>query len=163
MEKNAQSGLGVLSLLGILLGVVAVVVVALSFYCPCERLPGGHLLGREAKGEVADWSFANAVPLCQVEVRAIVPHSVNLNCMAAEDGTLYLSCAQCDGKRWSAAALADPAARLRVGDAVYPVRLTRIDDAGELDRAWHARAVKVGSPSEAARPAHWWSFRVDSR
>jgi hypothetical protein len=104
------------------------------FYCPCERTPGGWLLGEVISEPVGDWSFANEVPLCQIQVsRGLLPHSINLNCMAA-DGELYLSCASCEGKTWSTAALADPEARLRLEDKVYPVRLTRVEDAQTLDR-----------------------------
>ena len=50
----------------------------------------------------------SAVPLCQIQVDAgLLPHAINLNCMA-DGGELYLSCASCDGKRWSTAALNNP-------------------------------------------------------
>ena len=142
--------------------VLLAAAVAIYSYCPCSRLPGGHLLGAEATAPVADWTFANDVPLCQVEVDAGLPHSVNLNCMATE-GRLYLSCASCDGKRWSGAVLDNPAARLRVGDVVYPVTLARVTDPAELDVAWRARAAKTRSPADTPRPEGWWSFAVISR
>ena len=147
--------------IGIVLASLAAVVV-IYFYCPCSRLPGGYLLGDEAASPVSDWTFANEVPLCQVEVQTGLPHSVNLNCMATE-GRLYLSCASCDGKRWSSAALENPSARLRVGDKVYPVTLTRVTESAELDTAWLARATKTRGPTDAPRPEHWWSFSVTSR
>jgi hypothetical protein len=133
------------------------------FYCPCERVPGGWLLGDTVVQPVTDWSFANDAPLCQVQVQAHnVPHSINLNCMSSA-GLLYLSCAQCEGKMWSTAALKDPEARLRVGERVYPVTLTRITDDGELDIAWRARENKLGRDPDRPREAGWWSFRVESR
>lgn len=136
---------------------------AYLFYCPCERIPGGWLLGDEVGQPVADWSFANDVPLCQVQVdRGLLPHSVNLNCMAS-NGELYLSCADCDGKTWSTAALRNPDARLRVGERVYPVRLTRVQDPAVLDEAWRARAVKTGRGSGEPRQEGWWSFHAVSR
>ena len=133
MKRTYISGAALTTLLFIV-GVAAMLVVAVSFHCPCSRLPGGYLLGNEVAEPVEDWTFANQVPLCQVEVDAGVPHSVNLNCMASE-GRLYLSCANCAGKRWSEAALRDPAARLRVDSSVYPVTLTRVEDPAELDIA----------------------------
>lgn len=137
-----------------------------SVYCPCERTPGGYLLGNEAAGPVLDWSFINdleAVPLCQIQVQAgVLPHSVNLNCMA-DQGELFLSCANCDGKRWSQAALDHPDARLRAGSTVYAVRISRVTDTQTLDRAWMARAAKLGRPSDTPRQDGWWSFRVVSR
>ncbi len=112
--------LGTILLIGVAAGAVY------FFYCPCERTPGGWLLGEVVEEPVSDWSFANDVPLCQIQVyRGFLPHSINLNCMAS-DGDLYLSCASCQGKVWSTAALAHPESRLRVGDKVYPVRLLRV-------------------------------------
>ena len=132
------------------------------FYCPCERTPGGWLLGEEVEEPVRDWSFANDVPLCQIQVsRGILPHSINLNCMAS-DGELYLSCASCEGKVWSTAVLEDPEARLRIGDKVYPVRVTRVEDPAVLDEAWRARAEKTGRGHDVPRQDGWWSFRVES-
>jgi hypothetical protein len=142
--------------------VLIAAAVAIYFYCPCSRLPGGYLLGDEASSAVTDWTFANDVPLCQVQVESALPHSVNLNCMSTE-GRLYLSCASCEGKRWSSAALDNPSARLRVGDVVYPVTLARVTDPAELDTAWRARAAKTRGPVDAPRPEGWWSFRVASR
>ena len=113
---------------------------------------------------MTDWSFANQVPLCQIQVDAgLLPHALNLNCWANSTGELYLSCAGCEGKRWSSAALANNQARLRLDQNVYPVTLTRVVDEGELDRAWASRAVKTGSADGAPRPDGWWSFRVVSR
>ena len=147
----------------VLAAIVVAGIAAWQLVCPCERIPGGYLLGSEIKTPVVDWSFANDVPLCQIQVNAgLLPHSVNLNCMASR-GELYLSCSACDGKRWSAAVLTRPEARLRVGDAVYPVRVSRLRDPDILDRAWKARAIKLGRPQDDPRPDHWWSFRVESR
>ena len=132
--------------------------------CPCEQLPGGPLRGERAAQPVADWSFVNSVGLCQLEVRGLLRHSINLNCMADARGTLYVSCSRCEGKYWSGVALERPAARLRAGSQVYPVSLRRVTEAGELDHAWASRAAKVGSARNGdARPDHWWSFALTSR
>ena len=161
---------------GGLVALVVVPVVAFSYWflaCPCDRLPGGYLMGTAAEAHVTDWTFANDVTLCQVQIRAgVLPHSINLNCMAAPTGELYLSCSLCASKRWSNAVVADGTARLRLDGTVYPVTLTRVVDAAELDRAWLARVTKLNTipvpanpapPPGAARPDHWWSFRVTSR
>ena len=162
---------------GTVLTVLVVVPLAAFLYwfftCPCDRTPGGYLLGAENEEQVADWSFANDVTLCQIQISAgFLPHSINLNCMSTSTGDLYLSCSQCDGKRWSNAVLSNGVARLRLNDTVYPVNLTRVMDSGELDRAWGARVTKLNSltapasappPPDTPRPDHWWSFRVVSR
>ena len=157
----------------------AVVVVlaggflAWSATCPCERTPGAYLFGAENAEPVTDWTFANQVTLCQIQIRAgLLPHAINLNCFATSSGDLYLSCSSCDGKRWSGFAVDDGRARLRLDGAVYPVTLTRALDPDELDTAWVARLDKLHSLEEPAnppaplgtpRPDHWWSFRVVSR
>ncbi len=153
---------------GVVLGILAVLAVGAFvvwfFYCPCERTPGGWLLGEQVEEPVEDWTFANDVPMCQVQVsRGFLPHSINLNCMATSDGRLFLSCASCDGKVWSTAALENPEARLRLGERVYPVRLTRVQDPDVLDEAWQARARKTGGGLDVPRQEGWWSFRVESR
>ena len=160
---------------------VASVVLVLSlggfsywfFTCPCDRIPGGYLLGAEVADPVGDWSFANDVTLCQVQINAgFLPHSINLNCMSTNAGDLYLSCSDCGTKRWSNAVLGDGTARLRLYEDVYPGNLTRVTDDRELDSAWGARVRKLTSlptpasaapPPDAPRPDRWWSFRVESR
>jgi len=132
-----------------------------SAVCPCERVPGAYLFGEEATEPVADWSFANEVPLCQLEVRSWRPHSINLNCMA-DTGVLYVSCSNCAGKAWSQTALTKREGRIRIGELVYPVALRRLQDDAELDRAWAARARKLAR-EPTPRPDHWWSFHLSSR
>lgn len=150
----------------LLISAAAIAIAALlgySFYCPCERVPGVFLLGEEVDQPVADWSFANAEPLCQIQVAGgLLPHAINLNCMSA-DGALFLSCSRCQGKVWSEAALRDPYGRLRVGNKVYPVHLLRLQTPEQLDIAWQARSAKLGVPPDQGRPDHWWSFAVTSR
>jgi len=154
-------------------GVLAVAFLGWSATCPCERTPGAYLFGTSAEGLIADWTFANEVTLCQIQIRAgIRPHAINLNCMATPSGQLYLSCSQCDGKYWSVRAANNGWARLRLDGTVYPVQLTRVMDPDELDRAWLARVTKLNSleapanpapPPGTPRPDHWWSFRVEWR
>ena len=155
-----------------------VVVAVVAFYgwsatCPCDYTPGAVLFGAEHEEPVDDWTFANQVTLCQIQVRTgLLPHAINLNCFANGGGDLYLSCSNCEGKRWSGFAVEDGRARLRLDGAVYPVRLTRVTDPAELDQAWGARLDKLHSLAEPAnppaplgspRPDGWWTFRVVSR
>jgi len=163
MHRSARRTAGIATALVALLLLAVAALAAWLFYCPCERMPGGWLLGAEVTEPVDDWSFANDVPLCQIQVRAgILPHAINLNCMASQ-GRLFLSCAQCEGKTWSTAALENPGARLRLGDRVYPVTLGRVVDDATLDEAWRARETKLGRDPDRPREAGWWSFEVRSR
>ncbi|MDG2278945.1 MAG: hypothetical protein P8L31_13365 [Pseudomonadales bacterium] len=130
--------------------------------CPCTRLPGAYLFGEQSTLNITDWRFANDVPLCQIQVTTWRPHSINLNCMSTDQGTLYVSCANCAGKVWSQAAIANGTARLRMGETVYPVNIRRVLDASELDAAWTARLAKI-KREPSPRPHHWWSFHLTSR
>lgn len=145
--------------------VVVVPVIAVSYWawsCPCDQTPGVYLRGLQASEKVTNWAFANDVPLCQVQVSTgLLPHALNLNCWSDSKGDLYLSCGNCEGKRWSTAAAAHPEARVRVGQTVYPVTLTRIDEA-QLDSVWVTRGVKLPNANDP-RPAGWGVFRVASR
>jgi hypothetical protein len=49
------------------------------------------LLGDVQETPITDWSFVNDTPLCQIQVYAgFRPHAVNLNCVATEQGELFL-------------------------------------------------------------------------
>ncbi|MEQ9021449.1 MAG: hypothetical protein RLN82_01665 [Pseudomonadales bacterium] len=140
------------------------------FTCPCERMPGAYLSGDRVEQPIADWTFANQVQLCQIQTSSgFIPHAINLNCMADSNGKLFLSCSQCEGKRWSTAALENPAGYIRLEGQVYPITLRRLVSSSELDNAWRSRAQKLSRLSGATlgeipnRPDHWWSFQVSSR
>lgn len=129
---------------------------------PCGPIPGGRLSGTEATTPPDDWSIADGVPRCAVEVRPDSPHSVTVNCMSWQ-GRLFVSCSECEPKTWSSYALQDPRGRVRVGDAVYPVSLKRIEDPAELDAVWQARAQKIGDEEAGPRPSEWWTFELSAR
>jgi len=166
--RGAISKVALVGLAVVLVGVF----VGWSYACPCDRIPGVYLFGNVKEEPVLDWSFANQVSVCQIQVGGMLPHSINLNCMSTPDGKLYLSCSNCAPKSWSNAVVKDPSSRLRMNGDVYPVTLTRVTDPMEMDLAWETRVKKlqvVATPSNPAvplgtpRPATWWTFRVDSR
>jgi hypothetical protein len=145
------------------------------FTCPCDFTPGSVLWGELVEEPVSDWTFANNVELCQIQVKApVLPHAVNMNCMATREGdALYISCSQCEPKRWSRMAMRNPEARIRLDGRVYPVHVSRVTDPAEADRSWAARLEKLslssvpgsGTPVGMPRPAdaQWWTFRAVSR
>ena len=144
-----------------------------SSICPCDRTPGGFLFGDSSDGQVNDWSFANNVELCQLQIYAgIRPHSINLNCMATPEGEMYLSCSVCDMKYWAAKVGENERGVMRLDGVVYPVYLNRITEPTEMDRAWRARVTKLqihggpgnpAPPSDAPRADRWWTLQVTSR
>ncbi len=144
--------------------------------CPCDGTPGFVLLGEVQDAPVADWTFANDVSLCQIQISiAWRPHSVNLNCMASPDGDLFLSCSFGERKYWCPRVGPDEPGRLRLDGVVYPVVLNRVMDPATLDKSWtarvsklqkpHVQAVQPGgavTPPDAQRPDSWWTFHVRS-
>ena len=122
-----------------------------SSICPCDRTPGGFLFGDSSDGQVNDWSFANNVELCQLQIYAgIRPHSINLNCMATPEGEMYLSCSVCDMKYWAAKVGENERGVMRLDGVVYPVYLNRITDStcspGMSTRSRHLRSYRGFSP-----------------
>ena len=139
----------------------ASVLLAYNYTCPCAIIPGRALSGELNTNPVDDWSIANDVPLCQLEVRPQEPHSINLNCMSAEH-RLFVSCSACESKGWSSIALENPQGRIRVNGIVYPVTMRRLTLDSELDLSWQARSAKLGVDPGTPRPDDWWSFEMIS-
>ena len=160
--------------LGLAVVIMAVAGIAVwTTSCPCNRMPGLALLGDVQETPVADWSFVNDIPLCQIQVYAgFIPYAVNLNCMATPDGELFLSCSGCSEKYWPGFVGQNEPGRLRVDGRVYPVVLNREQDEAVLDRAWAVRVKKLqvygeppynpAPPPDAPRPESWWSFHLRS-
>ncbi len=184
--QSRAAGLSSKSVRQIVLGVAAalglVVVaggVAWTMSCPCEGTPGFVLLGDAHEEPVDDWSFANDVSLCQIQIGIWMrPHSVNVNCMATPEGELFISCSVGVNKYWCPRVGQDHSGRLRLDGVVYPVVLNREMDQTTLDRVWASRIRKLQKPAVQARqpggggqpppldtprPESWWSFRVVSR
>lgn len=168
------------------LGIAAVLAVVVvgggvvwTVNCPCETTPGFVLLGDTEDEPVADWSFANDVSLCAIQIGIWGrPHSVNVNCMATPEGELFISCSVGAQKYWCPRVGPDQPGRLRLEGVVYPVVLNREMDPAALDHVWAARIRKLQKPAVQARqpggggepppldtprPESWWTFRVESR
>ena len=138
-----------------------VAATALVGVGPCGPIAGGALSGPEHAEPVDDWSFANEVPRCAVEVQPDDPHSVTVNCMSWQR-RLFVSCSSCAGKTWSGIAVEDPRGRIEIGDRVYPVQASRVEAPDLLDQVWNARARKLGDEA-SQRPEGWWTFELRSR
>lgn len=163
----------------VLFGVAALILIVAggvgvwTTTCPCNRTPGFMLLGDMQTTPVTDWRFVNDIPLCQIQMYAgIMPHAVNLNCMATPDGQLYLSCSACETKFWGRHVEDNERGRLRVNGKVYRVVFSKVADPAELDRAWAARVKKLQvygeepynptPPPDAKRPKNWGTFHLRS-
>ena len=156
-------GRGPILMLGLFLGLIATAGFLYWFFaCPCERTPGGYLLGQESEETITDWSFVNDVEVCQIQTRVfILPHSINLNC-SATDRELFIGCMNCEEKNWGAALTAQGVARIRIDGIVYPVESRRLTETEEKDRAWLSSSIKAGRPLDTPRPPDniWWTFHL---
>jgi len=147
-----------------LYGLIATALLGLALagcFDPSDRRPGTRLSG-DAVALPADWLFTAAHPEIAVEVSGFLglPHSVTIWC-ATLDGDLYIGARDPESKRWPAWADADPNVRLKIGDSIYEVRLTRLEDAATIDRLqaefgakYHLTAPEPGEP--APPPSRYW-------
>ena len=132
------------------------------------------LLGDVQTTPVTDWSFVNDIPLCQIQIYAgIMPHAVNLNCMATPDGRALSQLRRCARASSGAATWKTTNTDAYASTAAsIPVVFTRVTDEAELDRAWAARVKKLqvygeepynpAPPPDAKRPQAWGSFHLRS-
>ena len=129
--------------------------------------PIGPLSGKKLSGEERpfpdDWSVVNEHPLCAIESRVDDPHSVTTVCFLHE-GNLVIPAAEGSTKTWPQYVLADPRVRVKVGDAVYPARATRLIDF-DADAVMASLLVKYGDrAADAAAPPHdIWLFAISAR
>jgi hypothetical protein len=146
------------------LGVAA--TLGLAGNGPCGPIPGGELSGELATEPVDDWSFAADVKHCQVEVRPSAPHSVTTYCFP--DGeVLYVPAIMGADKQWTKMALAEPEARIRVGERIHLVTLERLVAPDERRAAaaagYRSRHDGADPPDDFEVKDDRWYFRVTSR
>jgi hypothetical protein len=156
------AGLTLAALVALL--VVAAVVARIVIDGPIGPIAGGRLGGEEQPAPM-EWGFSDDHSTIAVEVRPDDPHSVTTICFVA-NGELYVPASDGAEKQWTKMALADPRARVGIGDLVYPVRLVRVEDPDELERAFQAAAAKYPGLAERAGgqiPEDMWVFRAERR
>ena len=95
---------------------------------PMLIIPGGALAGEVVAEPVSDWSFATD-RFVDFETRLDDPYSVEFNYFLRE-GKLYIDPAE--GRTWFDYLRADPRARVRFGNNIYPVTAVLVGKPGEL-------------------------------
>jgi hypothetical protein len=144
---------------------VAVAVGCVGCIDPKDQRPGLRLRG-ESAGEIpATWSFANDYKEIAIEVRTPyrIPHSVTIWCGVA-NGQLYVAARNPQAKRWPSWVERDPNVRLRIGERIYEVMLSVVDDPDQIAKVRRAYVAKYDLPDpppEGGPPLRYW--RVDPR
>jgi len=152
---------------GLALSVATLLFLYLNRSDPYAIIPGKQLIGEEVAGPIDDWSFVQQYRTVTNEVRPSDPYSVNTGYIF-HDGVVYVISGRGGGSRWAQFLLQDPNMRIRVGDKLYRVRATRVEDPellSEFHRMRNARNPdpEDRTPEDLAREARVWFFRIDSR
>jgi hypothetical protein len=128
---------------------------------PVGPLPGGRLSGTPT-APPADWSAVDTAGNVQLETRPEDPYSVNI--WGVGVGRQYFVASGEGGEsRWAQHIGADPRVRLRIGDALYELRASRIEEEAEIERAIEALERKYDAEIDAERRARGWLFRLEPR
>jgi hypothetical protein len=155
------------ALKGIAVGLALVLAVLLISYLnrgdPWNQLPGKRITGEEVTEPVDDWSFMEQSTRVTLEVRPSDPYSVDIRAFLHK-GVLYLNSITPEN-RWTQYLLEDPNLRLKVGNRIYKVLATRVEDPALVNKIEKAREQMHSdrpqrTPQEKAQN---WYFRVDSR
>ena len=106
--------------------VILFLSIAYSFRTdPIMMISGKKLSGMELPYPES-WEFTNAYPTIKVETNPEDPHSVTTLCFIRE-GKLIIPSQDGNTKVWPKYVLKNNHVRIKVGDKVYPVRLTLLE------------------------------------
>ena len=165
---------------GIAVVLIMTIGTLLVFYLnrsdPWGRIPGKRLPGEEVTESIEDWSFMQQHPIVTLEVRPSDPYSVNTSCFLHEGFPYVRSSPRfpllqvrqlfwgSGESHWALLLLQDPSMRLKVGNKIYTVRATRVEDP-TLVREIYENQVRrnTGSTLTAEEIERIWFFWIDSR
>ena len=152
----------------ILLPVLAVVLILGLAYIfrtdPIMMISGKRLSGDELVYP-EDWLFTNDYQTIKVETNAENPHSVTTLCFVRE-GKLIIPAQEGHTKQWPQYALEDNQARIKVGDHIYPVRLSLVEKDAKIKEIGQLLAIKFpdrAPPEPGEEPKNIWLFEVSQR
>ena len=141
--------------------VMTLLVLYLNRSEPYGIIPGKQLEGEEVAGPIHDWSFTLQHRRVTNEVRPSNPYSVNTSGLLV-DGVLYIPSGKGGESRWAQYLIQDPNMRIKVGEKLYKVRATPVEDPEQLNKVREAYITKY--PSRTLEDiAEFWFFQLDSR
>jgi hypothetical protein len=119
---------------------------------PAGRRPGIGLSGPVAGDQQIHWQGRKQIFL-ETRPWYLIPHSVTTVAWV-RDGSIFVPCGSCSGKRWPRNVAARPDVRLKIDGAIYPRRAIRISDPEE--RRW-----ALNTPVTEEPPADLAVFRME--
>jgi hypothetical protein len=139
----------------ILVCLILLLLLRITGLGPHDRIPGLWLKGNVVTTPVTDWSFTENIPVIQIQTQTpyLLPHSVNINCLAY-NGQLYLVSVYPAGTThsWNDNVMRDPHVRLKIGDQVYERTLSLVTDPAEREGVLEARHKKYPQLRIPANP-----------
>lgn len=105
---------------------------------PIVMIPGGELTGEVAPHPVS-WAFTDEYDTVQLETRPDDPYSVNIWAVAA-GRAIYIASGKGTESKWSKNIAGDRRVRLRVGETIYELAATEVND--DASRALFIAAAK---------------------
>ena len=147
------------------LGVVLILGIAYVFRTDPIMMISGKRLSGEEFAYPENWLFTNAYQTIKVETNTENPHSVTTLCFI-RDGKLIIPAQEGHTKKWPQNVLEDSRVRIKVGDKIYPVRLTLVEKDAKIKEMGPFIAIKFpdrAPPKPGEGPKNIWLFEVSSR
>lgn len=141
---------------------LALITPVLFGFGPCGPIAGTGLDGEVKSEKIADFRFVADAESCVLEVNPNDPHSVNVNCWTVGK-QLFIGCSDCDGKTWSSLVAEDDLARVKIGESLYPVKVSKMSDPSAIDRIWRYRWEKYEEGELEAVPEGFWVYHLGSK
>ena len=147
------------------LALVLILGMAYAFRTDPIMMLSGKSLSGEELAYPEDWLFTNEYPTIKVETNPENPHSVTTLCFIRE-GTLIIPAQEGHTKKWPQYVLEDNRVRIKVGDNIYPARLTLVEKDAKIKEMGPFIAIKFpdrAPPKPGEGPKNIWLFEVSPR
>lgn len=124
---------------------------------PFVLFPGGSLDGTPTEAPT-DWGFTAETDTVQLETNPLEPYSVNIWAVGLGD-VLYVH-SGANRATWIENMESDPRVKVRVGDKIYALNASRVEDQAEFDRFSEVYEVKYGNPPRNPSVVEAYLFRL---
>jgi len=141
--------------------IVTLAICSVALACgPILVMPGGALSGTAAPAP-GDWAWTDEVSTIQLETRPEDPYSVNI-WVVAKDDTLFVHAGK-NRSAWVENMEADPAVRVRIGEKIFEMTASRVEDQKEFDAFADGYEKKYSTRPRNEKVDEAYLFRLVSR